>query len=209
MGKELTFLKKKIPVPVINQKAETLPKPKRGVGYPKEYKVKILMLLKANEYNILKTAEQTGLPYNSIKNWRNELGVEVFREDERITTDIARDELKTTVANAKKEMQDITTSIYENATHAEKELIDRIRVVAKTSTNLDHLSRCLKVIHEITCGNPDEDKETHDISKSQSSYYNIIMNNIINIEEDIKWKLQREAKERNQSKSLPPSHSPA
>lgn len=179
-------------------------------AYSKEYKIKALLLLKNNNYNLTKTCKQLGVPIQTLSRWRNQIGVEVFREDEKQTRVIASEhvpasDIPSEVQRAKEEISQVSTKIFEIASNAEQELIERIRLVAKDSSNLDHLSRCLKVIHEIVTGKPAEGDEGLKVANQTNSYYQLIMTQIIKVEEDLKWKEQQDQLQLNQSKSLAPS----
>lgn len=192
-------------IPLIQQD-----KKKRGRdSYPMDFKIKSLLLLKRNKYQLLETANQIGIHINTLSRWRNQLGTEVFREDDAlpmVPVEKMKNQLQDYVMDAKMNLQVLTTEIYETATKTEKELIERIRIVAKDSSNLDHLGRCLKIMHEIVTGK-EIDENTPKINQSNSSYYTLVMQSIIKVEEDLKWKIKQEQELTNQSKSLPPSPS--
>ena len=186
-------------------------KKKNKKGYPgftREDKIAALLLYKKNGYQLVKTAKEVGISIRSLSIWRDQLGIEVFREDEAQTQSFSREELTKQVQQAKEEIGAGVSKIFEMASATELELIERIREVAKTSINLDHLSRCLKVINEIISGKPDEEVKTPGASGPANSYYQLVMTQIIKVKEDLEWTANQEQAQLSQSKSLPPSPSP-
>jgi hypothetical protein len=107
--------------------------------YSLEEKIRILKVLEINNFNYLKTQRDTGLHPITVKAWREKYGDKVFKKNQ-IEEIVERVDV---VSEIQKD------DFIKKAWDANKDIIERIKVLIPKEKKIFALASVMKIIHEI------------------------------------------------------------
>mgnify|MGYP003596486039 CR=1 FL=1 len=112
-------------------------------GYRDEEKLKVVRILKDNNWNCNKTSVQTGIAYNTLRKWKGEYRDMFEKEDSSVTPLLINTENK--FSETKLEMvNSYCNNLYELGTEA----VAKISELLKTEVDLHKATETLKVIND-------------------------------------------------------------
>lgn len=136
--------------------------------YTEEEKVRVLKLLQMNDYNYRKTSKATGVCYNSLTKWQNQMGEEVNKPN-RMEKIIKRVEGE--LAEKEKEF---LNDVYETKMQA----LQQLKEMIPQEKNMDNITKALRLLIEITDGKLSSEEEEELLGKGQT-FFQIINQQLI------------------------------
>jgi len=107
--------------------------------YTKKEIVKYLKILEGNKFNYLSTSKSTGIARQTLKNWTDRYGKDVFSPDP----------FQEAIATIE-EYTDIDKTEFRNLLgDTQTKILRRMRILIREERNLDNLQKALRTLHEL------------------------------------------------------------
>lgn len=119
--------------------------------YGAEDKIKTLVLLRENGFNLRKTSKQTGISEPTLTKWRRTFGDDVYKDldkkGEGLHLNETYDSALTSVA---KELKDIHEDFISKVLQTKLAAIDKVKSMLEKEKDLNKVTTVLKTLHDIT-----------------------------------------------------------
>jgi len=136
--------------------------------YTDKDKVRVLKLLQMNDFNYSKTSKATGIRYETLKKWQNQMGEEVNKPN-RMEKIIKRVEGE--LAEKEKEF---LNDVYETKMQA----LQQLKEMIPQEKNMDNITKALRLLIEITDGKLSKEDQEELLGKGQT-FFQIIHQQLI------------------------------
>lgn len=144
-------------------------------------KIKALVLLKENDFNVRKTAKQVGVNYNTIVDWKKKYSEQIYKDldegGEGLHLNETYDAALTIVAEEiKSSHEDFISEVLKTKIIT----IERTKLLVKQEKDLSKVTSTLKILHEIT--NADTLKD----DKGKADTYIAFLTDVYNLKNENK-----------------------
>ena len=131
---------------------------KKPKVYNWEDKLQALILLRDNNFNAKKTANELGIAHVTLRMWKSRYGAKVYGDiDKRVPN--PNKEYGIALTNIGEEMKGLHTDFIRRAMNVKIKALERLEKLLKTEKNTSKVTEAIRLLHEISSDKPTNGEE--------------------------------------------------